>query len=193
LFGALVLGASVLLAARPAHASVYTVNITQQGSDVVASGSGSFDLTGLTFENSGSTQVEMNPSAGEVGMGDNNGFFDDLYFNNAGFGPGLIGPTFGSGGRFFPSSGTSPDFLLPNDGSLLLPQGYASGTSMTDSSTYTGATLSSLGITPGTYTWTWDSGANSLVLNATVPEPASLAVIGVGIGMMMTRRRRRIS
>jgi hypothetical protein len=166
--------------------------MTEVGSDVVANGSGSFNLTGLTYENSGSSAVEINPSSGEVGVG-GGGFFDDLYFNNAGFGPGLIGPTFGSGGHVTPSSGSLTGFLLPNDGSLLLPQGYASDAALTESSTYSGTTFASLGITPGTYTWTWDTGANSLVLNVIVPEPTSLALFGAAAFGLIARRKRKLS
>jgi hypothetical protein len=189
---ALVIGALLAVAPRQVEASVFTVTVSQVGGDVVASGSGSFDLTGLTMQSTGgSSSVEINPSAGELGVGDNAGFFEDVYVNNASFGPGLTSlGSYGSGGSATPSSGTTPDFLF-TAGHLLLPNGYVSGTPFTDSSTYTGATFSSLGLTSGTYTSTWDAGANSLVL--TVPEPASLALFGGGMVGLLAFRRRRAS
>jgi hypothetical protein len=43
---------------------------------------------------------------------------------------------------------------------LTVPAGYVSGTALSDSATYSGATFATLGVTPGTYVWTWGTGAN---------------------------------
>ncbi len=78
-----------------------------------------------------------------------------------------------------------------------MPAGYVSGSALTDSATYDNQTLSSLGATPGTYTWRWGSGAtaDSFTLDIpapSVPEPASLALFGTGLaGFGVIRRRRR--
>jgi hypothetical protein len=40
---------------------------------------------------------------------------------------------------------------------LLVPPGYVSETPLSDTATYYNATFSSLGVTPGTYTWTWST------------------------------------
>ncbi len=63
-----------------------------------------------------------------------------------------------------------------------------------------GATFSSLGLTPGTYIWTWGSGADadSFTMNigvSSVPEPASLMMLGTGSLAILgfARRRRRAS
>jgi hypothetical protein len=73
-----------------------------------------------------------------------------------------------------------------------------SGAALSDSATWDNATLSSLGLTPGTYTWAWGNGADadSFVIDikaTTVPEPASLAllatsVLGLGTARRLTRR-----
>src|SRR6476469_3200585 len=49
-----------LLSVRPAQAG-YTVTLQQVGSDVVATGSGAIDLTGLTFYQSGSGDPHVIP------------------------------------------------------------------------------------------------------------------------------------
>ena len=53
------------------------------------------------------------------------------------------------------------------------------------------ATLASLGMDLGSYTWSWGSGgtADSLTLNV-VPEPSTAALMVLGIVGLAARRRR---
>jgi hypothetical protein len=60
------LGVTMLIGcgvAPPAQAG-YVVTLTQQGGDVVATGSGEIDLTGLSFLESASAASIMEPSLG---------------------------------------------------------------------------------------------------------------------------------
>jgi len=43
---------------------------------------------------------------------------------------------------------------------LSVPRGYVSGTALPGMAIYTGKTFATLGVTPGTYIWTWGPGAN---------------------------------
>jgi hypothetical protein len=64
-----------------------------------------------------------------------------------------------------------------------VPSGYVSGTSLSDTSTYDGATFASLGVTPGVYKWTWGSGTNadSFKLDiVAVPEPSTWIMMLAG-------------
>jgi PEP-CTERM motif len=189
------LGAAMLigLSALSAQAG-YVVDLTQQGSNVVATGSGPIDLTGLTFDTSPLAGTFIFPALGAIATGIT--ATADLY-------AGITGPAnFGSGSDNFPISGSGDHVGV--DGfvdELEVPHGYVSDSPLSDTSTYLSQTFSSLGATPGTYTWTWGTGANqnfTLVIGAAaVPEPSTWAMMLLGfaglgfMGYQSAGRRRR--
>jgi hypothetical protein len=179
------LGAAMLigLSALSARAG-YVVDLTQQGSDVVATGSGPIDLTGLTFFSTDNfSGPEITPNGGDdpinmdILTGPRGQPFD-LY-------TGLTGPaSFGSGGGAGGDS-ASGDFVGKTASTdLYVPDGYVSGSPLSDTATYDSQTFSSLGATPGTYKWTWGTGPNqnfTLVIGAAaVPEPSTWAMMLLG-------------
>ena len=161
-----------LLSVRPAEAG-YTVTLQQVGPDVVATGSGAINLTGLGHPVS---QVLLNP---EIHPGPGDDQFDmgiatgptsssvDTYSVGNQF--QISGPrSFGSGGLTLASSG-SGDMVGTHtliweggeaDGFLHVPRRYVSGTFLSNSATWSNATFATLGVTPGTYVWTWGTGAD---------------------------------
>src|SRR5205814_1260919 len=172
-----------LLSVRPAQAG-YTVTLQQVGPNVVATGSGAIDLTGLTFNSSAS----LNPLFGHffglparrgcrISTGPTSSSVDSYV-------GGLSGPTsFGSGGA--PASSGSGDMVGINAVSsfeftgvlLSVPRGYVSGTALSDSATYSDASLAALGVRPGTYVWKWGTGANqNFTLQIKTPGPASTSI-----------------
>ena len=182
------------LCASEAQAA-YTVTLTQQGPNVVATGSGTIDLTGLTSEPGGSSTAGLVPNEANINTGPVSIEARDSY-------SGFTGPTsFGSGGTTFASSGSGDIVGIAVDGENIVkvPSGYVSGASLSDTSTYDSATFASLGVTPGTYVWTWgpvaadDSFTLDIVAPAAVPEPSSLALLALPLGLviLLAARRRR--
>ena len=158
-----------LFSVRPAQA--YTVTLEQVGSNVVATGGGALDLTGLTFEQNflnAPPQIQANFSLMITGPGGAN---QSQYV-------GFTGPTnFGSGDLVFADTG-SGDGVGIFGTSIIVPQGYISGAALSSSATFNNATLASLGATPGFYSWTWGDGENQFF----ALEIGSVGVPGVPDG-----------
>jgi hypothetical protein len=165
----------------PAEAKV-VIDIVQSGDDVVATGSGALDLTDLTLAHTETGFGGVDANVAGIIVGSFPGA-TSLY-------TGLTGPVSFGTGDFFSSSSGSGDILgvVGNSGSvpvIFVPDGYVSGSPLSGSSTYDGQTLASLGLTRGTYVYTWGSGADadSLTVNigaAATPEPATWAMMLLG-------------
>ncbi len=170
------------------------IDVSQSGSNVVATGSGSIDLTGLAFNETLSVVVGVQPNIAFITLGATPGGSFDIY-------TGASGPSsFGSGGTTLADSGTGPLFGVlgtSNVGTgIFVPIGYVSGNPLSGSLTFDNKTIAGLGLTPGTYTYTWGTGpVESLTVNispASVPEPSSLALAGMAVaaGLIAACRRR---
>ena len=140
---------TIVVAAGRAEASV-VFDITQVGSNVVITGSGTLDLTGLTYNFSTYAPTEVVPSLNTVLIGPAGGAVD--VWSGFTSSPATLGP----GGTTLASSGTGETFGI-NDMALDVPGGYTSGESLFGSSTFDNTTIASLGFTPGTYVFSWDS------------------------------------
>ena len=174
-----------LFSVRPVQA--FTITLEQIGSNVVANGSGAINLTGLTF--AGGAAIGgggIQASAGQIITGSP---------GSARAYTGLNGPTsFGSGGLFDASTSSGDLFgRFPTQfgGPLFVPEGYTSGDPLTNSMTFNNATFASLGVTPGTYVWTWGTGLPNqnftlIIGRAGVPDGGStvsllgFALLGLG-------------
>ena len=178
-----------LFSVRPAQA--FTVTIDQVGSNVVANGSGAFNLTGLTLASEGASSAGMNPSIAVLAVATGT---QDQY-------RGFSGPSsFGPGGFIFASSKSGDAVTLFGGmtffSGVWVPHDYVSGTPLSDSMTFNNATFASLGVTPGTYIWSWGTGLPNqnftLIIQGTgVPDGGStVSLLGFGLlGLAALRRK----
>src|SRR6516165_9675206 len=148
-----VIAVTSLFSVQPAQA--YTVTLEQMGSNVVANGSGAINLSGLTPPASGIVTRFVYANQGTIITG-------AAIFGNVNSYAGFTGPTsFGSGGPFNVDTGSGDQVGIQNFfliRFLDVPVGYVSNTALTSSATWNNATFTTLGVTPGTYEWTWGTG-----------------------------------
>jgi hypothetical protein len=80
-------------------------------------------------------------------------------------------------------------------GYIYVPASYVSDSPLANTATWSSATFASLGVTPGTYIWTWDNGADSFTLEiGQTPLPAALPLFATGLGglgLLGWRRKRK--
>ena len=183
------------LCAPPARAG-YVVDLTQQGDNVVATGSGALDLTGLgfigpgVFPETGLGAAQAIILTGPAVAGVPVDAYLASFTGPANFGTGLFVAAGSGNGDWVGIDLTG--VLSDGHSELLVPRGYLSGSPLSDTATYFSHNFSILGVTPGTYEWTWGSGANqnfTLVIGggSTVPEPSTwvMLLLGfAGLGIM---------
>jgi hypothetical protein len=145
--------------ASEAQAS-YTVTISEVGAAVVASGSGtSLDLTAFNSHGTGSATAGVLPISGYVAVGVAPGGTNDAYCS-------LNGPNaFGSGNVSIAAdtaTGVSVGIIGVGAGCFYVPTGYVSGAPLgAGTATWSNQTIAGMNMTPGTYQWTWGSGATA--------------------------------
>jgi len=172
-----------LLSVRPAQAG-YIVTLQQVGPNVVATGSGAIDLTGLTFYSNLGFNPVIQPNIALILTG--------TAFSNLTAYVGFSGPTsFGSGTFTEPNSSSGDSVGISGfgisgfDPSLYVPSGYVSGSPLSDTAIYDSATFDSLGVMPGTYEWTWGTGQNQNFTLIAVPEPRVGLLLGAGLLVLL--------
>jgi hypothetical protein len=183
----------------PAQAA-YTLTIQPSMTGVTATGAGSINFDALELyadDELGSSLLEASGGAIIVGPTTDT---DDTFYS------GIAGPAdFGPGEEFLADMGDGAivglgTFDETSGGVVAVPLGYVSGASLgTSTATWSGATIASLGLTPGDYVWTWGSGtsADSFTLDIVsggmpaAPEPGTWTMMLLGLaGLAFVRARR---
>jgi PEP-CTERM motif len=188
------------LAAPSAHAA-YVAIFSEVGANIVETGSGTIDLTDLKVGGPPiPVAAAIAPDKFAFSSGAPGAHIDIVQGSFSG--PDSFGP-----GALIPASESNGDGVaiatLPILGAFLwVPDGYASGAPLSDSSVYDNATFHSLGLSPGAYVYSWGSGDHadtftiqigSLGGASPVPEASTWAMMlaGVaGLGYAALRRRR---
>ena len=176
---ALLLGSSNALAA-------VTITFEESGSDVVGTATGSINTTGFT-QVSESLSNRIYPGAPYVVLG--------LGASIATTSGGLYVPStsvtsssssWGTNIPTSPTSATGDRFgvYFGSYSRISIPTGYASGASITSSSTFANKTLVTMGLNPGTHTYEWGSGASadSVTVIVNAPPPPTVTSVSPASG-----------
>jgi hypothetical protein len=188
--------ALLLICCVPVSRAAYTMSFQQVGPDVVATGSGSIDFTDLSFLVSESVNPQIVPFLGTATLGATPMVAINFYDT-------ISGPSsFGPGGPLFADSGSGAGVGLSSTADAVgFPSNYVSGSPLgVSTDTWSSQTFSSLGLTPGTYEYTWGTGldADSLTLQigpavVSAPLPAGCWAALLAIPFAFIARKRIIT
>jgi hypothetical protein len=157
----------------------FIITFSQDGNNVDATGTGSLNLSALSLFAVDSAPAQIVPNQALVLTGSSSTIFG--YVSTTG--PTSIGP--GSITEQATAVSGPEVGIWGSSRTLFVPEGYVSGTSLTSGATWDNTTISGLGLTPGTYTWTWGSEVGPDYLKvvipapSAVPEPSTLALLGM--------------
>jgi cell division septation protein DedD len=150
----------------------FNVSVSQVGPNVVWSGSGSFNLTSLTLnENIPGVTGGFNQPFAQFIIGPTSPSGATTY---SGSSFTTFPNSFGSGGGLAPSSSSGSLFGVVQTAGpsgpreVVVPPGYVSGTVISGSMTYDTQTIAGMGLSGGTYTWSWGTGGNTSTIVMTI-------------------------
>lgn len=141
----------------------FTVTVSQQGPNVVWNGSGKFNLGALSFLGNPNIGAGYQANQAIWAIGPN--VTVDQYQGT------ITYPTsFGAGGTPVTTTSGSTFGILPGGSgrTLYVPTGYTSNSVISGSATYANTTIATMGLSGGTYTWSWGSGGTASTIVMTI-------------------------
>jgi hypothetical protein len=186
---------AALSSSTTASRAEFIVNFEQSGGNVVAAGRGTINLRALSLYGVINEEPGVHGEFGYAWLGvwPSGGYSIEPFYLGP-TGPHSFGP---SGDVEVNASSAIGDLIgiygdVPIYGrgvfsAVVVPNGYVSGTLLSNTTTWDNTTISGLGLTPGTYTWTWGSGptADSFVVQIGSPEPSTMIVLGAMAGAVV--------
>jgi len=169
---------ALVFACGHSHAA-YTLNFVQSGPDVVATGSGSINTSGATFAGNTISPAVIIPNLGMALVGTPP---SSIYAITT------LGPAdYGSGAGILSSSTTGDAAGITSGAWIGVPVGYVSGAPLAPSTTtWAGTTMAALGLTPGSYTWTWGAGPTADSFTIVVASTASIPTLSEWAMLLMS-------
>jgi hypothetical protein len=174
-----------------ANSAIVITAVESGGHVVFSTDGGTLDLTGLTYLQPVSAQVNnlVSPATGaiQINASDPTGGLADFDVYT-----GVTGPaSFGSGSARSTTVASGSGFLILNGslGRISLESGFVSGDTVEAASqTHNWESFASLGLDTGVYTWSW--AGDSVTLNV-VPIPAAVWLFGSALGWLGWMRRKQ--
>jgi len=162
----------IMVLLNTANAAVNIV-VSESGSDVIFTSSGTINTAVCSSRQSGwillPGDVGLRASTAEIGFG-RVGDLVDLCVTY------ITGVTsLGSVPAFAGASGVTPAFFIYPNG-FWGPPGFTSSTSFANTMTFTGKTIASMGLAPGTYVFTLTNGAASDFITIYIPNTAPVSI-----------------
>ena len=179
---ALVIGA-VAMTPNTAQSAVI-ITFEETGGDVTMTLTGSLNVSALGTPSLTTVGNGVGPSIPNIAVGNVIDFYGSA---------GLTGPAFGPGGPAGASSASGDSFFFNVSlDAVGVPGGYVSGTALSSTLTFLGETFLSMGMTPGSYLYTFPG--DTITVNVgpvSVPAPAGLPLMLMGLGAVALVRQRR--
>jgi hypothetical protein len=192
LLAVLTVAAMLAIPAATAQATII-ISVTELGGDVVFSSTGSLDITGAEYLGGIGYADGFIPGGSNWYIASGAGTFVDNYAMTSYAGP------FGTSETFFswPTSVYGDDFFIWGQAGLTaqvgVPVGYVSFAPISSGMVFSGVTIASLSLTPGTYVYTIPNDEIILRIGSASPVPdpgSSLLLFGIGlVGVRAWRKR----